>query len=72
MMQDDMPAVQYLIRTHIMRYQSRSILHGIPVVARDLLDDPGDAVTDAALTIIRRPHSFPTGLSVFKQAFVDQ
>jgi hypothetical protein len=69
---DDIPNVQYVLHTHISRCQSRSILLGVAIVPDHLLDDPQQAISEPAITVIRRLHLFPGGMKAFKKAFFDQ
>jgi hypothetical protein len=69
---DGIPNQRYVLRARINRYQSRSIMHGVPVVAADLLSNRQDAISEPAITVIRRLHHQPAGMKVFKKAFIDQ
>jgi hypothetical protein len=69
---EGMPFVRYSIHQCITRYQSYSILRCLPIVQPNSRQDAGDAVSRAALIVIRRRSLFPGGLSAYKRAFIGQ
>jgi hypothetical protein len=70
-LEDGVAGIKYHISTQITHSQSRRIQHDLLIVSHGT-SERHEIASNRAPTVIRRLHFSPTGVSVFKKAFVDR